>query len=86
MNTIKKIMLPTLVLISSTVSCQIASWDKEYEDFNYEKVAIKQKRTFQKNKLLERDVKYSKRIHRVIDLRQKQNKELCWERNPFVKN
>jgi gliding motility associated protien GldN len=86
MKTIKQIMLPTLVLIASTVSCQITSWDPEYEDFNYEKVAIKQLETFQKPKLLERDIKYTKRIHRIIDLRQKVNNVLSWERNPLVRN
>ena len=79
-------MLPTLVLISSTVSCQITSWETDYEDFTYEKIAIKERQTFQRNVLLERDVKYIKRIHRVIDLRQKVNIVLNWERNPFVLN
>jgi len=50
-------------------------------DFNYQKYAIKQRKPITKGYLGEADVKFAKRIHRIIDTRQKQNHVLAWEKS-----
>jgi gliding motility associated protien GldN len=85
MTGMKKLFSLLLIFTPLMGMGQVVSWDIEYEDWNFEKTAAKEKVIVKHPYLREADVKYSKRIHRVIDTRQKINKVLTWERNPFTK-
>lgn len=54
-------------------------------DFTYNKDAVKERQVIEPCYVREADIKYSRRIHRIIDVRQKLNHVLTWERNPFAR-
>ncbi|MDX5320221.1 MAG: gliding motility protein GldN [Bacteroidota bacterium] len=54
-----------------------------YEDWTYEKAAVKQRKVVPYPYLREADVAYSKRIWRVVDTRQKQNLVMKWPKSHF---
>lgn len=54
-----------------------------YEDWTYEKAAVKQRKEVPYPYLREADVAYSKRIWRTIDTRQKQNLVMKWPKSHF---
>jgi len=54
-----------------------------YEDWTYEKAAVKQRTEVPYPYLREADVAYSKRIWRTIDTRQKQNLIMKWPKSHF---
>lgn len=54
-----------------------------YEDWTYEKAAVKQRTEIPYPYLREADVSYSKRIWRTIDTRQKQNLIMKWPKSHF---
>lgn len=56
---------------------------QNYEDYTFEKVAVKDRKVIPYPYLREADVAYSKRIWRIIDVRQKANKILAWPRKSF---
>lgn len=56
-----------------------------YEDFTYPHRAVKERKPIPHRFIREANVKYSKRIHRVIDTREKQNIMMNWPRNPFYR-
>lgn len=74
-----------LALISG-LSAQYETGSATYyeEDFKYNKEAVKQREVVQPSFVREADVKYLRRVHRVIDVRQKLNHCLTWKRNPFA--
>lgn len=73
----------------------IAQEDPNFEEFvpeaisgeqnPYEKKAIKERPVIQYPYLQEADVKYHRKIHRIIDTRQKMNRILVWPKNPLNK-
>jgi gliding motility associated protien GldN len=57
----------------------------EYQDFTYNKEAIKERKIVPYPFVVERDVMYSRRIWRVIDTREKMNLIMKWPRNPLFR-
>lgn len=58
---------------------------KALDEFNYEKIGIKERKVIPYPILRDADVVYSKIVYRDIDVREKKNLCLKWERNPFYK-
>ncbi|MBR9860447.1 gliding motility protein GldN [bacterium] len=73
------VTLTALLLTVFSVNAQVSS----YEDFTYPHTAVKERKPVPYRYIREANVKWSKRIHRVIDVREKQNKVMHWPRNPF---
>lgn len=73
------VILIALLLTGLGVQAQVSS----YEDFTYPHTAVKERKAVPYRYIREANVKWSKRIHRVIDTREKQNKVMHWPRNPF---
>lgn len=73
------VILIALLLTGMGVQAQVSS----YEDFTYPHTAVKERKAVPYRYIREANVKWSKRIHRVIDTREKQNKVMHWPRNPF---
>lgn len=76
-------LLLTAVFTTNVVAQPTTIESKPYEDYTYDKTAVKEGVPTRYPNLREADVKYSKRIQRDIDLRQKQNKVLMWPRSHF---
>ena len=81
----KKIAFIFSLLLISSVSAQV-----DYTDFitsgehtSYVKVAVRERPIIAYPPLREADVKFSRRVVRCIDGRQKMNKQLEWPRNPL---
>lgn len=55
----------------------------DLEDWSYEKTAVKERKVIPYRYTREANVKFHKRIHRVIDTREKQNLIMHWPRNAF---
>lgn len=55
----------------------------KFEDYTYPHTAVKERKAVPYRYIREANVKWSKRIHRMIDVREKQNKIMHWPRNPF---
>ena len=55
----------------------------KFEDYTYPHTAVKERKAVPYRYIREANVKWSKRIHRIIDVREKQNKVMHWPRNPF---
>ncbi|MCB0734389.1 MAG: gliding motility protein GldN [Bacteroidetes bacterium] len=53
------------------------------EDWPYKKSAVMERKVIPHRYTREANVKYHKRIHRIIDTREKQNLPMHWPRNPF---
>lgn len=79
-------LIVTGLVVSSAVFAQYESNAVTYyeEDFKVNKNNVKQRTIVQPCYIREADAKYLRRIHRVIDVRQKLNHVLTWERNPFA--
>tara|TARA_B110000902_G_scaffold42048_2_gene45608 strand:+ start:10917 stop:11726 length:810 start_codon:yes stop_codon:yes gene_type:complete len=69
----------TCTLIAGASKAQISA----FEDFTYPHTAVKERKAVPYRYIREANVKWSKRIHRIIDVREKQNKVMHWPRNPF---
>jgi gliding motility associated protien GldN len=69
----------TCMLIVGASKAQISA----FEDFTYPHTAVKERKAVPYRYIREANVKWSKRIHRIIDVREKQNKVMHWPRNPF---
>lgn len=69
----------TCTLIAGASKAQISS----FEDFTYPHTAVKERKAVPYRYIREANVKWSKRVHRIIDVREKQNKVMHWPRNPF---
>lgn len=70
------------MLLASVLTVQA---QQDYEDYTFDKVAVKERKAIPYPNLREADVAFSKRIERIIDVRQKPNKIMAWPRNPFAK-
>lgn len=55
------------------------------EEWNYEKTGVAERKVIPHRYAREANVKFAKRIHRVIDTREKQNLIMHWPRNAFYK-
>lgn len=77
----KKILVILIALLLTGVGAQAQV--SSYEDFTYPHTAVKERKAVPYRYIREANVKWSKRIHRVIDTREKQNKVMHWPRNPF---
>jgi gliding motility associated protien GldN len=81
MSKLKRIIICVLGL---TVGGNAFS-QSSYEDWTYRADAVKERKVIPHRYIREGNVKYYKRIHRVIDARQKQNLVMHWPRNPFYR-
>lgn len=54
-----------------------------YDDFIYNRQAVQERKVIAWPYLREADVKFAKRIVRVIDVREKQNQPMAWPKNPL---
>ena len=80
----KAIKITCLFLLFGWAGTAIAQPDYDatiFEDWTYEKAAVKQRKVVPYPYLREADVAYSKRIWRVIDTRQKQNIVMKWPKS-----
>ena len=73
------VILFALLLTGFGAQAQIS----KFEDYTYPHTAVKERKAVPYRYIREANVKWSKRIHRVIDVREKQNKVMHWPRNPF---
>ena len=78
-----KVMKNYIVIILSSLTILSNAQLPSYEPSLYLKGIPNEGRAVANRHLTESHVSYSKRIHRVIDSRQKQNKVLSWPRNPL---
>ena len=69
----------TLLFAATASQAQVS----KFEDYTYPHTAVKERKAVPYRYIREANVKWSKRIHRVIDVREKQNKVMHWPRNPF---
>lgn len=78
-------MKKTLVIFMTLLFAATASQAQvsKFEDYTYPHTAVKERKAVPYRYIREANVKWSKRIHRVIDVREKQNKVMHWPRNPF---
>lgn len=81
MNKIKGLIL---VFLALTVSLGTMA-QSSYEDWTYPSTAVKERKVIPHRYIREANVKYYKRVHRVIDTREKQNLIMHWPRNPFYR-
>lgn len=56
-----------------------------YDDFIYNRNAVKERQVVPWPYLREADVMYARRIWRIIDMREKQNQPMMWPKNPLNK-
>lgn len=70
-----------LLAMSGTAFAQPDYDATVYEDWTYEKAAVKQRKEIPYPYLREADVAYTKRIWRIIDTRQKQNLVMKWPKS-----
>jgi gliding motility associated protien GldN len=73
------VILFALLLTGIGADAQIS----KFEDYTYPHTAVKERKAVPYRYIREANVKWSKRIHRIIDVREKQNKVMHWPRNPF---
>lgn len=73
------LIVMSCVIIAGASNAQISA----FEDFTYPHTAVKERKAVPYRYIREANVKWSKRVHRVIDVREKQNKVMHWPRNPF---
>jgi gliding motility associated protien GldN len=75
-----RIFLSTLFI----VACVFTSYGQSaQEDWTYDKKAVNERKVIPHRYTREANVKYHKRIHRIIDTREKQNLPMHWPKNPF---
>lgn len=67
------------IFIGGEANAQIS----KFEDFTFPHTAVKERKAIPYRYVREANIKWAKRIHRVIDVREKQNKVMHWPRNPF---
>ncbi len=73
------LIIMSCILIVGASNAQISA----FEDFTYPHTAVKERKAVPYRYIREANVKWSKRVHRIIDVREKQNKVMHWPRNPF---
>ncbi|MCC6721444.1 MAG: gliding motility protein GldN [Bacteroidia bacterium] len=73
-------------IIFAIVTLSIAySSNAQYEDWTFPKQAVAERKVIPYRYIREANVKWAKRIDRVIDVREKMNKVMDWPRSPFYK-
>lgn len=77
----KKALVICMCLLFAATAAQAQI--SKFEDYTYPHTAVKERKAVPYRYIREANVKWSKRIHRVIDAREKQNKIMHWPRNPF---
>jgi gliding motility associated protien GldN len=77
----KKILVVLIAVMAITVVAN--AQNSGFEDYTYPHTAVKERKAVPYRYIREANVKWSKRIERVIDVREKQNKVMHWPRNPF---
>jgi len=75
------VIITTLLIAATAANAQVS----KFEDFTYPHTAVKERKAVPYRYIREANVKWSKRVHRVIDVREKQNKVMHWPRNPFYR-
>lgn len=73
------VVLIAFMLVGVGANAQVS----KFEDYTYPHTAVKERKAVPYRYIREANVKWSKRIHRIIDAREKQNKIMHWPRNPF---
>lgn len=79
MKKIRHIIL-AMVLLGTWVNATA-----QYEDWTFPKTAVAERKVIPYRYIREANVKWAKRIERVIDVREKMNKLMDWPRSPFYK-
>ena len=59
--------------------------ENKYLDFNYTKLAVRERKAIAFPSLREADAVYAKRIQRIVDVREKKNLPMKWPKNPLYK-
>lgn len=85
MKGLKTLVFLFIATFAINMNAQVVSWDIDYNDWNFKKDAVKERQIIPNPIFREADIKYSKRIHRIIDTRQKLNRVLTWDANPFTR-
>jgi len=83
MKQLRNIWIFVLVAIGASAYAQPDYDATVYEDWTYEKAAVKQRKVIPYPYLREADVSYSKRIWRDVDTRVKQNIVMKWPKSHF---
>lgn len=78
-------MKKTFLIILTGLTIQSFSQMPSYEPSSYPRAIPNEGQTVAHRYLGEQRTRYSKRVHRVIDARMKQNKDITWPRNPLNK-
>ncbi len=73
------------IILAFTVTCTFGSAMAQYEDWTFPKTAVVERKVVPHRYIREANVKHSKRIDRVIDVREKMNKVMDWPRSPFYR-
>ena len=76
----KRVLLLSVFVLGCVLSGMAQS---AQEDWTYDKQAVNERKVIPHRYTREANVKYHKRIHRVIDVREKQNLPMHWPKNPF---
>ena len=79
MKSIRQIVLA--VVMFGTFGSAMA----QYEDWTFPKTAVAERKVIPYRYIREGNVRWSKRIDRVIDVREKMNKIMDWPRSPFYR-
>lgn len=81
----KKLILILTLFLAFNASAQYDDFITSGEHTSYYKVAVRETPVVNYPYLREADVKFSRRVIRCIDVRQKMNKQLEWPRQPLNK-
>lgn len=73
------------IILAIVVLCTMGSAFAQYEDWTFPKTAVPERKVIPYRYIREANVKWAKRIDRVIDVREKMNKVMDWPRSPFYK-
>ena len=73
------------IILAAIIVCTFSSAMAQYEDWTFPKTAVAERKVIPYRYIREANVKWSKRIDRVIDVREKMNKVMDWPRSPFYR-
>ncbi|MCB9252821.1 MAG: gliding motility protein GldN [Flavobacteriales bacterium] len=71
------------LILAMFVFSTLGSAMAQYEDWTFPKTAVAERKVIPYRYIREANVRYAKRIDRVIDVREKMNKIMEWPRSPF---
>jgi gliding motility associated protien GldN len=78
-------MYRILTASSLTLALYFNGFGQSLEHWSYEREAIFHRKEIKHRSIEERDVKYHKRVDRIIDFREKKNVVMKWPKNPYAK-